>query len=170
MGERLGQAEEQIEQEMEKLRGLISELRPAALDELGLEASLRDLAERTQAVYGLDVDTLVELPATGGGPRRLDAEVETAVYRIVQEGLSNAARHAGASRVVVALSQMDGTLEVEVRDDGGGFDPATVTTGFGLRGMHERVDLLDGRLEIVSGAEGTRVAAALRLDPSSSGF
>ena len=166
MGERLARAEEQIEEEMEKLRGLISELRPAALDELGLEASLRDLAERTQAVYGLEVDTLVELPAADGGPRRLDAEVETAAYRIVQEGLSNAARHAGASHVVVALSQMDGSLEVEVRDDGTGFDPATVTTGFGLRGMRERVDLLDGRLKIQSGGDGTTVVAALPLAPA----
>ena len=163
MGEQLARAEEQIEEEMEKLRGLISELRPAALDELGLEASLRDLAERTQAVYGIEVDTLVQLPAGDGGPRRLDAEVETAAYRIVQESLSNAARHAGASRVVVGLAQLDGTLEVEVRDDGAGFDPATVTTGFGLRGVRERVDLLDGGLEIVSGPDGTRVAAALPL-------
>jgi PAS domain S-box-containing protein len=166
MTERLAQAQEQIADEMEKLRGLISELRPAALDELGLEASVRDLAERTQALYGLDVETLVELPAPGGGPRRLAPEVETAAYRIVQECLSNAARHAGASRVVVELAQHDGALAVEVRDDGGGFGPDTTTTGFGLRGMQERVDLLEGRLEIVSGVgRGTKVAVALPLDP-----
>jgi PAS domain S-box-containing protein len=164
MGERLALAQEQIEDEMEKLRGLISELRPAALDELGLAASLRDLAERTQAVYGLEVETLVELPAPDGSPRRLGPEVETAAYRIVQECLSNAARHAGASRVVVELSQRNGALAVEVRDNGGGFDPRNATTGFGLRGMRERVDLLDGRLEIVSGAgRGTQVAASLPL-------
>jgi signal transduction histidine kinase len=166
MTERLVQAQEQIADELEKLRGLISELRPAALDELGLEASLRDLAERTQAVYGLDVELLVELPAPDGGPRRLDAEVETAAYRIVQECLSNAARHAAASRTVVVLSQVDGALAVEVRDDGSGFEPGTVTTGFGLRGMHERVDLLDGRLEIVSSpGRGTAVAATLPVAP-----
>jgi signal transduction histidine kinase len=166
MGGRLAQAQEQIENEMEKLRGLISELRPAALDELGLAASVRDLAERTQAVYGLEVETLVELPAPDGGPRRLGSEVETAAYRIVQECLSNAARHAGASRIVVELSQRNGALAVAVRDDGGGFDPANAATGFGLRGMRERVDLLDGRLEIVAGAgSGTQVAAALPLDP-----
>jgi PAS domain S-box-containing protein len=167
MREQLAQVEDQIENEMEKLRGLISELRPAALDELGLTASVHDLAERTQAVYGLEVETLVALPASDGVPRRLGPEVETTAYRIVQECLSNAARHSGASRVVVELSQVSGTLAVEVRDDGGGFDPANATTGFGLRGMRERVDLLDGRLEVVSGAgDGTRVAAALPLEPA----
>jgi PAS domain S-box-containing protein len=165
MGERIAQAQEQIEEEMEKLRGLISELRPAALDELGLEASVRDLAERTQAVYGLEVETLVDLPPSGGGdPHRLDAEVETAAYRIVQESLSNAARHAGASRVVVELARRNGALEVSVRDDGSGFDPGSAGSGFGLRGMRERVDLLAGSFEIASGAgRGTRVAAALPL-------
>jgi PAS domain S-box-containing protein len=165
MGERIAQAQEQIEDEMEKLRGLISELRPAALDELGLEASVRDLAERTQAVYGLDVETLVDLAAADGAAQRLDQEVETAAYRIVQESLHNAARHAGATRVVVELARRDGALELSVSDDGGGFDAADAgSSGFGLRGMRERVELLDGRIEIDSGAgRGTRVAAALPL-------
>ncbi|MGH2741925.1 MAG: PAS domain-containing sensor histidine kinase, partial [Thermoleophilaceae bacterium] len=165
MAERLAQAQEQIEDEMEKLRGLISELRPAALDELGLEASVRDLAERTQAVYGLEVETVVDLPGSEGGhPQRLGPEVETAAYRIVQESLNNAARHAGASRVVVELVRRNGALEVRVRDDGSGFDPGGAGSGFGLRGMRERVDLLDGRLEIRSDAgRGTQVAAALPL-------
>jgi PAS domain S-box-containing protein len=164
-GERIAQAQEQIEDEMEKLRGLISELRPAALDELGLEASVRDLADRTQAVYGLEVETVADLPAPGAAAaHRLDEEVETAAYRIVQESLSNAARHAGASLVVVELARRNGALELSVSDDGGGFDPAGGGSGFGLRGMRERVELLDGRIEIVSGAgRGTRVAAELPL-------
>jgi PAS domain S-box-containing protein len=162
MHEQIGHAQEQIENEMEKLRGLISELRPAALDEFGLEASVRDLAERTQAVYGIDVETALELHGPDGSPRRLAQEVETAAYRIVQEGLSNAARHAGASRVVVELSQRGGSVEVRVSDDGRGFDPASGAPGFGLRGMRERVDLLDGRLRIESHpGRGTEVAAVL---------
>jgi PAS domain S-box-containing protein len=165
MGERIAQAQEQIESEMEKLRGLISELRPAALDELGLEASVRDLADRTQAVYGLEVETVVDLPRTDGAAQRLDEEVETAAYRIVQESLNNAARHAGATRVVVELARRDGALRLSVSDDGNGFDAAGAgSSGFGLRGMRERVELLDGRIEIDSGSgRGTRVAAALPL-------
>jgi PAS domain S-box-containing protein len=166
MGERIAQAQEQIEEEMEKLRGLISELRPAALDELGLAASVRDLADRTQAVYGLEVETVVELPTAGEAAHRLHEEVETAAYRIVQESLNNAARHAGATRIVVELARRDGALELSVSDDGSGFDTAGAgSSGFGLRGMRERAELLDGWIEIDSGAgRGTRVAAALPLD------
>ena len=164
MGARIAEAQRQIEDEMEKLRGLISELRPAALDDLGLAASVRDLAERIRAAYGLEVETVVDLPAPDGGPRRRASDVETAAYRIVQESLSNAARHAGASRVVVELSRRNGVLEVRVRDNGAGFDPGSAGSGFGLRGMRERVDLLDGTIEIASGAgQGTQVAAALPL-------
>lgn len=166
MRERIRGVQEEIENEMEKLRGLISELRPAALDELGLEASVRDLAERTQAVYGIEVETNLELHTPDGAPYRLAAEVETAAYRIVQESLGNAARHAGAGRVVIELARHNGSLSVRVRDDGHGFDPGDRTTGFGLRGMRERVDLLDGRLEIASGADGgTEVAADLPIGP-----
>jgi PAS domain S-box-containing protein len=166
MREHIARAQDEIESEMDKLRGLITELRPAALDELGLEASVRDLAERTRAVYGLEVETLLELHAPDGSPRRLRAEVETAAYRIVQECLGNAARHARASHVVIELAPRNGALDVSVSDDGRGFDPADQNSGFGLRGMRERVDLLAGRIEIDSGAgRGTRVVASLPLDP-----
>ena len=123
MGLRMRRAQEQIEGEMDKLRGLIADLRPAALDELGLEASVRDLAERTQVVYGIEVDSSLELHDSEGAPRRLAPEVETTAYRIAQECLSNAARHAGASRVLIEVSQRNGALQVRVTDDGAGFDP-----------------------------------------------
>ena len=162
MLERIHQAEEQIESEMEKLRGLISELRPAALDELGLEASVLDLAERTEAVYGIDVETRLELHGPDGTALRLDPEVETTAYRVVQECLSNAARHGGASRVIVELAREAEEIRVSVADDGEGFDVSRDTAGFGLRGMRERVDLIDGRLAIESGAgRGTEVVARL---------
>ncbi|MGI8946041.1 MAG: PAS domain S-box protein [Thermoleophilaceae bacterium] len=161
MGLRMRGAQEQIEGEMDKLRGLIADLRPAALDELGLEASVRDLAERTQVIYGIEVETTLELHDSEGAPRRLGPEVETTAYRIAQECLSNAARHAGATRVLVELAQRDGTLRVRVIDDGGGFSPESETAGFGLRGMRERVDLLEGELVIDSQPPGTRVTALL---------
>jgi len=159
--ERVGQAKEHIAEEMEKLRGLISELRPAALDELGLEASVRDLAERTRAVYGLRVETRLELPRPHGSPA---SEIDTAAYRIVQECLTNAARHAHASLVVVELARRDGLLRIRVSDDGQGFQPGRASGGFGLRGIRERVELLDGRLTIARREEGgTEVAATLPL-------
>lgn len=161
MALQMRRAQEQIEGEMDKLRGLIADLRPAALDELGLEASVRDLAERTQVVYGIEVDTSLELHDTKGAPRRLAPEVETTAYRIAQECLSNAARHAGASRVLVEVAQHNDTLRVRVTDDGGGFDLDNESTGFGLRGMRERVDLLDGELRIDSQPPGTQVTALL---------
>jgi PAS domain S-box-containing protein len=158
--EQVAQAQEHIADEMEKLRGLISELRPAALDELGLEASVRDLAERTHAVYGLRVDTRLDLPA----PQGPASEIDTAAYRIVQECLSNAARHADASLVVVELARRDGHLRIRVSDDGRGFQPGHAGEGFGLRGMRERVELLDGRLTIALREEGgTEVTATLPL-------
>jgi len=164
MGLQMRRAQEQIESEMDKLRGLIADLRPAALDELGLEASVRDLAERTQVVYGIEVDTSLELHDTKGAPRRLAPEVETTAYRIAQECLSNAARHAGASRVLVEVAQHNDTLRVRVTDDGGGFEPDNESAGFGLRGMRERVALLAGELRIDSQPPGTQVTALLPVD------
>ncbi len=164
MRARMRLAQEQIEGELDKLRGLISDLRPAALDELGLAASVKDLAERTQVVYGIEVETTLALHTREGAPRRLASDVETAAYRITQECLSNAARHARATRIAVELGQADGSLHVRIRDDGQGFDVAGETGGFGLRGMRERVDLLDGRLTIDSASgEGTEVMASLPL-------
>ena len=159
--EHVRQAQDQIADEMEKLRGLISELRPAALDELGLEASVRDLAERVQLVYGVRVQTCFELPPSAVHPA---SEIETAAYRIVQEALTNAARHADASLVVVELTRRDDSLEIRVTDDGRGFHAGLENAGFGLRGMRERVDLLDGRLSIALREQGgTEVLATLPL-------
>ena len=167
MAERIGLAQEQIENELEKLRGLISELRPAALDELGLEASVRDLAERIQTVYGIGVEMAVDLRTPEGAPRRVAPEVETAAYRIVQECLSNAARHAGAAHVEVELAQDNGTLEVSVVDDGGGFDPAgrrgRLRAARDARARGPAGRLADDRQRHGQRDAGHRAAAARRL-------
>jgi signal transduction histidine kinase len=92
---------------------------------------------------------------------RHSGDVETALYRIVQEAVTNAVRHAGAERVEIAISEADGVLQVRVADDGNGFDPGAPRAGFGLTGMSERVALLHGDLEVASSASGTTVSAAL---------
>jgi signal transduction histidine kinase len=106
------------------------------------------------------VETSFDLPPADGPA----SDIETAAYRIVQECLSNAARHADASCVAVELARRDGALRIRVSDDGRGFRPGSEAEGFGLRGMRERVELLDGRLRIAVREEGgTEVVARLPL-------
>jgi signal transduction histidine kinase len=153
-------AVEQIGTEIEKLRMLITELRPAALDELGLQPAIESLASRVAAVEGLEVETEVAL---GTDDERLAPELETAVYRLVQEALTNVVKHADASRVAIEIVAHDGHVDVSVRDDGSGFDPTLPREGFGITGMRERVGLADGTLTIDSApGEGTTVAARLQ--------
>ena len=157
------QASDQVRTEIANLRSLIVELRPAELDELGLESALEALAERRTAANGLRVSIDIDLgSAPDGGSARLSPGVESTVYRIVQEALSNAAKHATAERIDVRLLRHDGTVELIVRDDGDGFDMSMPTSGFGLVGIRERVALLRGELEISSAPErGTTIRALL---------
>jgi signal transduction histidine kinase len=160
-------AVEQIGTEIEKLRMLITELRPAALDELGLQPAIESLASRVAAVEGLEVETEVSL---GAEDERLSPELETAVYRLVQEALTNVVKHAHASRVAIEIVAHDGHVDVGVRDDGNGFDPALPREGFGITGMRERVGLADGSLTITSSpGEGTLVTALLQRESRSNG-
>ncbi len=151
------------------LRALITDLRPAALDELGVEAALLALSERARH-RGIEVDASIDLAYEQGRSRvRHTPELEVALYRIVQEALSNAAKHGQARRAVVEVQEDASSIHLTVRDDGQGFDPRTMQTGgFGLLGMRERVQLLDGTLQIESApGEGTTVRATLpaqRLD------
>ena len=150
----------QVEREIENLRAIITDLRPAALDELGLAPAIEALATRVAAVEGLIVDCSVQLPANGS---RLAQELETTVYRLVQEALTNVAKHSGAEHVRVAVGGAGGQLEVEVADDGKGFDPGVKVAGFGLAGMRERVELSGGELTVEPTPDGTTVRAVLPL-------
>ena len=141
--------------EIESLRTLITELRPAALDEIGLAPAIDSLAKRLAAVEGLEVDLDVEI----GG--RLDPEIETTVYRIVQEALTNIAKHAQAECVSIRVALDFDTVRVEVTDDGRGFDPDARVAGFGLVGMRERVALANGQLDVESAAGRSVVRATL---------
>jgi signal transduction histidine kinase len=152
------QATEQLSTEIANLRALITELRPAALDELGLVAALEGLGRRSADVEGLEVGLDVQVEEEA-----LDPELKTAVYRLVQEALTNVAKHARAARVDVAVEQSPGALRVCVADDGRGFDAAEPTAGFGLAGMRERAALMGGELEIETSATGTAVTATFPL-------
>ena len=159
----LEQAAERIDVAVRALRGLITDLRPAALDELGLEPALEALASRVTQSSGLAVELTVDFAFDSGRESsRLASELEDAIYRIVQEALANVVKHAGASHVSVAVRESAEAVEVEIRDDGAGFDPAQAAGGFGLVGMRERAGMFGGSITVESGpAAGTAVRLAL---------
>jgi signal transduction histidine kinase len=159
--EAMGEAVEHIEREIANLRAIITELRPAALDELGLRTAIEALLERHREHSGFEIEAKLALPGPADEEGRLDEELETAVYRLVQEALTNVAKHARADHVRVAVGQDEGELLIEVQDDGAGFDPKLVSDGFGLAGMRERVSLAGGTLSIDSGERGTLVKVCL---------
>jgi signal transduction histidine kinase len=141
---------------LQDVRRLAVELRPSALDDFGLVAALERLATSFAEQTGIAVDFQAAL-----ADERLPGEVETALYRIVQESLTNVVKHAHARRVSILLARRNGAVKAVVEDDGRGFEPAEeASDGFGLIGMRERLALLGGRLEIESsGKGGTTIAA-----------
>jgi signal transduction histidine kinase len=148
-----------------ELRRIIADLRPPQLDDLGLIPALRWYTQNFQARWGVTC----ELQLTGENVR-LAPEMETVIFRIVQEALSNVARHAQASRVVVRLEQDPQAVTVTVRDDGQGFDPtaqngaARTRNGWGLLGIQERARLMGGRCAIESSpGQGTQVQVWIPL-------
>jgi len=157
--------EEMTVEALEGVRRLALELRPPALDDLGLQAAMADLAERFGEQLGIPVDFQTR------GPRgRLPAEVELVLYRVAQEALTNVAKHAGATRVCIDVERGSGDVTLSVRDDGHGFDPAAETArdgrglGLGLFGMAERVALVGGTFTIWSRPEGgTEIFAFIPL-------
>jgi signal transduction histidine kinase len=149
-----------VDETVEEIRRAVNQLGPAVLDDVGLEQALERAAEDLAETTGLEVECSVELPAT------LEAAVETTCYRLVQEALTNVARHAGASRVEVHVRPIDAGLCITVRDDGSGFDVESARRGpsRGLVGMHERIELLGGSLRIESTPDdGTRIQAVIPL-------
>jgi len=162
--------------EIDGLRHLITELRPAALADLGLAAALQALARRAQAIEGLDVTTEIELAPEHAGSaddtegRRLDPELESTIYRIVQEALTNVSRHAEASSAMVSITERDGALIAAVTDDGKGMPGADrlgprgdgLEGGFGMSGMRERAELVGGELDFAP-APGGGTTVRLRV-------
>ncbi len=155
MATAVGEALELLGSGIADLRALIADLRPAALDELGVHAALESLTARVAQQTGLQI----ELEHDGS---RHAGDVESTIYRLVQEGLTNVVRHADARRVLVRVTQHGDTVEVLLRDDGSGFAPHRSTTGFGLVGMHERVALVRGALMVESTqGKGTTLRARI---------
>ncbi|HTU15991.1 MAG TPA: GAF domain-containing sensor histidine kinase [Solirubrobacterales bacterium] len=151
---------ERVDETITEMRRLIADLRPAALDELGVGPALSTLIDRVSGDSGLLVDLSLELEEPHDGETgRLLPQLEDTLYRLVQEALNNAIKHGGAKRAIVEIAEEDGRLRVLVADDGTGFDPRVKTGGFGLVGMRERVLLAGGQLEISSGANGSAVRA-----------
>jgi signal transduction histidine kinase len=145
------------------LRALINDLRPPALDELGVAAALDTLVERVETVSGLEIDCHVDLAYEDGrAAARHPPEVELAMYRLVQEALTNAVKHAQARRALVQVIEHEDCVEVEVRDDGHGFRPERRTGGFGLVGMRERLAAVGATLDIRSEPDrGTTLRARI---------
>jgi len=128
------------------VRRLAVQLRPKALDDFGLVAALERLAQTFSESSGIRVQLEAQV-----GDERLPPEVETTVYRIVQEALTNVVKHAEATEVSILLMRRDGELTAVLEDNGGGFEPEAVRSDtLGLEGMRERVALHDGRLTLES--------------------
>jgi signal transduction histidine kinase len=155
------QAVEGLEDQITELSRLINDLRPASLERLGLPAALEALAEESGNRGGFEVATAIEVDG------ELTSDEERGVYRLVQEGLNNVVKHAGAEHASVGVKTGPGAVEIEVRDDGSGFDATEPGAGRGLLGMRERVAMLGGTLEIASApGEGTTVSSTLPLRSS----
>ncbi len=151
---------EQIVETLQNVRRLAVELRPSALDDFGLVPALERLAEAFGEQSGIRVDIQANLDSA-----RLPEEIETALYRIVQEALTNVAKHAAAKRVSVVVTRRENAVMAVIEDDGQGFGAGGGSGGgLGLAGMKERVGLLGGRLAIESteGA-GTTVVAEVPM-------
>jgi PAS domain S-box-containing protein len=149
----------------QELHAVAVRLRPRVLDDFGLEAALTSYAEEWSRQYGIPLDVHAR-PESG----RLSRGIESAVYRIAQEALTNVARHSAASRASLVVERRDGHLHLIVEDDGKGFEPAEVSTlargepGLGLLGIKERAALLNGTVEIESSEEaGTSIFVRLPI-------
>lgn len=150
---------ESIRQALREVRRIIYDLRPMALDDLGLFPTIKKHISSISEYNNIDIDL-----ALHGDERRLDPHYEVAVFRIIQEGLQNAIKHAKASRIIVRLEIRDNLIALNIEDDGIGFDPENINKkdSYGLIGMKERVDLLDGELTIKSEPNrGTKIVVKL---------
>jgi signal transduction histidine kinase len=160
-GRAITEARELVGRQIQTLRRLIAQMRPLALDSLGLTAALEDLGQHAHDATGIDIEVVSEpLP-------RLPTDTETALYRVVQEALTNAVRHSGAGHIAIRTATRPGEVLVSVADNGCVRPVAGFTAGHGITGMRERADALGAQLEIVDrpgGGTEVRLSMPLRGD------
>jgi len=165
----LDQATEQLTIGISSLRQLITDLRPPILDEAGVQPALEHLVERLRLISDLDVRMNIDLAyESGRRSYRLSPAVEDALYRVVQEALNNVIKHSGATRVDVAIVEENNCISLRIADNGVGLGDQRETKGFGLMGMHERIELIGGSIRIGSPAGGgTEIHASVPVSPES---
>jgi signal transduction histidine kinase len=166
MSRAIDSALEQITTAIADLRSLITDLRPAALDELGTKPALESLVARFVRQSDLEIELEVDLACENGdADQRHAPELEATVYRLVQEALNNIVKHARAQRVEIALGAAGGAMELTIRDDGVGFDIANTPRGrWGMTTMRERAEAAGGELKVDSApGRGTRVTVKVPL-------
>jgi signal transduction histidine kinase len=166
---RIDAATSAVQTALQEVRRIASDLRPYVLDFLGLGPALRCHVDRFSMLTGIAVELSLE-----GRPGRLDPDAETLLYRVTQEALTNAARHAGATRVWCRLRHRESLVELTITDDGRGFDPAAVLRSvwkegrLGLVGIKERVERMGGTL-VLAAAPGGGTRLTVELPRSTSG-
>jgi signal transduction histidine kinase len=161
LGEAVGNLRDLVVQTLQDVKRLAVELRPTALDDFGLAAALERLVDGFAEQTGATVELESRL-----GEERLPTDVETVLYRIVQEALTNVVKHAQAGRVSIVLQRKDEKVMAVIEDDGRGFSTAEREDGgLGLVGMTERVELVNGRLQIES-AEGAGTTLVVEVPVS----
>jgi two-component system, NarL family, sensor histidine kinase UhpB len=164
--EGLGQLIDMTAEALEDVRHMAHELRPPSIDDLGLHASVESLTAQFRERFGIPIAYRIE-----GTKRRFPSGIEIAMYRIIQEALTNVAKHSQAKSASVAIGNDETSIWAEVHDQGVGFDPLSVDrsdgSGLGLFGMQERTTLFSGKLRIDSApGRGTTVTVRMPLPES----
>ena len=167
--DRVDDLREIVSASLDEVRRLAWELRPSVLDDMGLVAALQRYVTDYRERHGVAADFLTH----GLDGKRLPPEVETTIYRIVQEALTNVVRHARAQNVSVMIDRRERKVLLVIEDDGVGFDPAQMVDGprphLGLYGMRERAELLGGKFTVESSAgQGTTLFVDLPIETSAS--
>lgn len=155
--QRIDDLREVVNSAVHEVRRIANGLRPAALDHLGLQGALERMSEDAEQIHDIDIELAIEINDWD----KLSNPLQTTIYRMVQEGLTNVARHSGAKLVRILVAQRRGEVVVEIEDDGRGFDKASAShQGLGVSGMIQRTALLAGEFDVLERPEGGTIIRA----------